>query len=52
LEKDKQLIIDGDIYPLQGEPLVATTKDLHACAQALFTIKLSKQTTGLDQQAA
>ena len=25
-EKDKQLIIDGDIYPLQGEPPVATTK--------------------------
>jgi hypothetical protein len=30
-----------------GEPF-----DLHACLQALFTIKLPKQTTELDQQAA
>jgi hypothetical protein len=30
-----------------GEPF-----DLHACVQALFTIKLPQQTTELDQQAA
>jgi hypothetical protein len=30
-----------------GEPF-----DLHACIQALFTIKLPQQTTELDQQAA
>jgi hypothetical protein len=30
-----------------GEPF-----DLHACVQALFTIRLPKPTTNLDQQAA
>jgi hypothetical protein len=55
MQHDQLAAVDGFQHPdartirprWAGEPF-----DLHACVQALFTIKLSRQTNDLDQQAA